>query len=77
MAPEGAPATSAVTPTACIGDCDRDGQVTVAEIIKLLKCALRVTPVELPCDCADVERDGGIRVADIVIAVNNALIGCS
>lgn len=63
------------TSTPCIGDCDGDGQVTVAEIIVGVNIALGTTAIS---SCPRFDRDGDttVSVDEIIVAVQNALNGC-
>ena len=63
------------TPTACLGDCNGDGEVSVDEIITAVNIALGTRPVD-DCRAADGNLDQQVTVEEIVTAVNNALVGC-
>jgi hypothetical protein len=65
-----------VAPAPCTGDCDGDGTVTIAELIRLVNLALG-TSGSMPCAAGDVNGDGAITVNEIVAAVNGALTGCA
>jgi YVTN family beta-propeller protein len=67
--------TSTPTPAGCPGDCNRDGSVTVDDILRMVNVALGNA---LLSDCAagDADHDGQITVDEILAAVNNALSGC-
>jgi len=61
---------------ACAGDCDMDGVVTVAELIRAVNVALgRLTPPD--CMDADVDADGRVSIAELVRAVTAALAACA
>jgi hypothetical protein len=60
----------------CIGDCDRDSNVTVDEVVTMVDRALGGAQ-ESTCNRGDLNRDTKITVDEIVTAVNNALQGCS
>ncbi len=68
-----------VTPTAeielCTGDCNRDLQVTVDELVTGVNIALGMLPVT-SCEAFDPDNSGSVTVDEIVTAVNNALNGC-
>ncbi len=78
-----APPTPTVTPTAtptptvpvsaCPGDCDGDGQVAIAELIRGVAAALGGA---LDCQAMDGDGDGLVAIAELVAAVNAALSGC-
>jgi hypothetical protein len=73
--------TGAATPTptepgsACIGDCNTNGQVTIDELIKGVNVALGNAPVD---DCAafDANHDGQVTIDELIRGVNNALGQC-
>jgi len=65
-----------LAPAPCTGDCNGDGQVTIAELITLVNLALG-TPGGTPCDAGDVNGDGTITVNEVIAAVNRALEGCA
>jgi CSLREA domain-containing protein len=67
--------TQTATPIPCIGDCDRDGQVTIAEIITMVNIALGSSPLT-DCAVGDANHDGVITVDEILAAVDNSLKGC-
>jgi len=62
--------------TACSGDCNSDGMVTVDEVLVLVNVALGSANVST-CGAGDVNQDSQITVDEILAAVNNALNGCS
>jgi hypothetical protein len=72
-------AVTAPTPTptlpACIGDCGRDGKVTVDELLTMVSIALGNASV-LDCQGGDANGDNHITVDEILRAVNDALNGC-
>lgn len=59
----------------CPGDCGRDGQVTVDELVTLVNIALGTLSVEA-CTAADTNEDASVTVDEIVSAVSGALQGC-
>ena len=59
----------------CIGDCDRDGNVTIDEIVTGLNIAQQVAPLAA-CVPMDANRDAAVTVNELVSALNNALYGC-
>lgn len=61
---------------ACIGDCDGDGDVAVAELIGLIGCALDPLPVERPCVACPAADAMPQTISTLIAAVNNALNGC-
>ncbi|MDX2166957.1 MAG: pre-peptidase C-terminal domain-containing protein [Deltaproteobacteria bacterium] len=74
----GTPATPTATgtPVTCVGDCNGDGEVTIAEITTVLNIALGNLPLD-DCPAADGDGSGSVDIADVIAAVNNALNGCS
>lgn len=62
------------TPCAA-GDCDRDGRVTVDELVTAVHIALgQIDPGT--CTNVDVDQDGTVTVDELVAAVHSALAGC-
>ena len=59
----------------CAADCNRDGIVTVGEILTMVNIALGNAPT-IDCLPGDANDDGHITVDEILMAVNNALNGC-
>src|SRR5262245_26116469 len=60
---------------ACVGDCNGDGKVSVAELI----IGVRISLGELPlsqCEAFDSTPDGMLHIEELVQAVNAALNGC-
>ena len=60
---------------ACPGDCDRDEQVTVNELITMVNIALDIVGLE-QCPAGDVDDNASITVNEIVTSVTRALNGC-
>jgi hypothetical protein len=60
--------------TPCLGDCDGDGAVTVAELIAGVNMVLNGDPAG--CPAMDGNGDGEVVIADLISAVSNALDGC-
>lgn len=56
----------------CAGDCDADGRVTVAELVRGVQCVL------MPRESASCEEcyDSALSISSLITAVNNALDGC-
>jgi hypothetical protein len=67
------------TPTplvsACVGDCNSNGEVAINELITGVNIALGRLPVDR-CPSFDIDDDGGIEINELITAVNNALAGC-
>jgi hypothetical protein len=60
---------------ACVGDCDLSAEVALDEILAIVNEALGNT-AESACSLADANSDGQIDIAELLLAVNNALYGC-
>jgi hypothetical protein len=60
---------------ACSGDCNRDGTVTVDELLRAVSVALGNQDV-YACPSADEDADGTVSIEEILTAVHNALTGC-
>jgi hypothetical protein len=60
----------------CPGDCSGNARVDVTELITVVNVALGETAIE-HCHRADLDRDGGIQVDEILQGVNSALDGCN
>jgi hypothetical protein len=60
---------------ACTGDCDGNGAVTVAELITGVRISLGEIALS-ECEAFDANRDGQLRIDELVAAVNNALGAC-
>jgi hypothetical protein len=59
----------------CVGDCDGDGKVGVAELIVGVRISLGEIPLS-QCVAFDATPDGTLRIEELVLAVNAALSGC-
>jgi hypothetical protein len=65
-------------PTDCAGDCDRNGAVTVAELVLSVNAALTAQPDRTRrCLPADTSLDFRITVDELAAAVTRLLRGCS
>ncbi len=62
-------------PPPCVGDCNRDGAVTVDEILTMVNIALGNASLSL-CPTGDGNGDQQITIDEILSAVNSALNGC-
>lgn len=60
--------------TACAGDCDEDGSVTIAELLTAVDLALGLPSAG--CVAADRDLDDVVTVAELTSAVHRALNGC-
>lgn len=59
----------------CVGDCDGDGSVVVAEIMSGVAIALARRPIPT-CSAMDADADFGVSVSELTTAVGFALRGC-
>lgn len=66
----------AVLPSACAGDCDGDGLVTIAEVVRAVAVALGSAPLST-CDAADADGSATVTIEEIVAALGAALDGCA
>lgn len=75
--PTPVPSTPTPSPTrsACFGDCDGNGSVTVNEILQAVQIALGE---ELPdrCSAIDADKNGRVSVNELVLAVKSLLQPC-
>lgn len=61
---------------ACVGDCNRDRAVTIAELLQLVNIALGNREPSA-CLAGDRGGDGSVTIDEILTAVNSALTGCA
>lgn len=59
----------------CAGDCDDDGTVSVNELVRGVGIALGAQPVGL-CIALDDNRDGEVRIPELISGVQSLLAGC-
>jgi hypothetical protein len=73
------PPTDTATPTAtmsaCVGDCDASGNVTVDELLRMVTITLGSAPIS-ECPDSDINHDGQFTIDEVLLAVNDALNGC-
>jgi len=62
-------------PGPCIGDCDSDGAVSIAELIRGVNIALGNRPIG-DCRRFDSNDDGTVTINELIQAVRAALAGC-
>jgi hypothetical protein len=67
--------TASATANPCPSDCNGSGSVTIEDITVLVDTALG-NAGDTVCGDADRNRDGAIRVDEILAAINLAIIGC-
>ena len=64
-----------MTPIACLGDCNGDGQVTVDEMINGVAIALGTRPIDT-CPAFDRNGSGEVTIDELIRAEQLALDGC-
>ena len=70
-----APAGANAGELACVGDCDRDGEVPISDLLVGVNIALGRFPV-FTCRDLDENHDMQVTIGELILAVNNALRGC-
>ncbi len=62
----------------CVGDCNRDGTVTVDEALSCVNASLQAGSIPLSTTCApcDANANGQVEINEIVIAIDNVLTAC-
>lgn len=58
----------------CAGDCDGDGMVSIAELVRAV--GLAISGSTEGCAAADLDDDGMIAINELIRAVRSALEGC-
>ena len=71
----GTPVIPTAPPSACIGDCNSDGQITVDELVKGVNIALGLTTPDV-CPAFDCNGNQKVTVDCLVKAVSASLNGC-
>jgi hypothetical protein len=75
-APHATPtATPAAPASHCAADCNRDGVVTVNELVSSINVALGRAPLEA-CPSSDRNGDNAVLIGDLIDGVGGALDGC-
>jgi len=59
----------------CPGDCNRDGTVTIDEVMGAVRIALRQANL-VSCSACDRNHDGAVTIDELLGAVRNVLHGC-
>lgn len=62
--------------TSCVGDCDRNGEVTVDELLAIVDVALGNAPIIGRCPAGDADGNGVVQITEVIAAVGGALNGC-
>jgi hypothetical protein len=60
----------------CAGDCDGDGVVTVAELVRAIGIVLGANQIDA-CRAADADGNGEVAVEELIAAVDAALNACA
>lgn len=68
-------ATPSPTVRGCVGDCDGNGAIAIAELIRAVRIALELLPLE-ECNAIDRNADGKAAINELIAAVNDALGPC-
>ena len=71
-----APSPATGIESACAGDCDRSGKVTLDELLAMVRMSIEEGSAA-SCLAADRSGDGRVQVAEIIAAVGSALKGCA
>ncbi|MBX3027154.1 hypothetical protein KF840_19820 [bacterium] len=66
---------TAYGPAPCVGDCNRDGVVTIDELLRGIRIALGLADASL-CWSIDASLDGSVSIEELIAAVQRALTGC-
>jgi hypothetical protein len=70
------PADPTDVPAICPGDCDGKGTVSIDELIRAVAIALELEQLD-GCANVDTNRDGMVKVNELIAAVQRALNGCT
>jgi hypothetical protein len=70
------PATNTPIANPCVGDCDRNGTVSIDELIRGVNIALELLGLD-ECPAFDADGDGVVGIGELILAVNAALGPCS
>lgn len=75
--PPGSTATPTRTPGSplCVGDCGGEGSVSTADLLDGIEIALGRLAL-FQCTSGDENRDGVVRIDELIVAVSNHLQGC-
>jgi hypothetical protein len=60
---------------ACVGDCNGDGEISIAELITGVRISVGAAPIET-CPAFDANGDRAVRIDELVLAVIAGLHGC-
>jgi immune inhibitor A len=67
-------ATPIMPPTSCTGDCDGSGEVTITELLTLVRMAAGSGG---SCAAGDANHDGQVTIDEVLEAVHHAVTGCA
>jgi len=59
----------------CVGDCNGDGAVSIADLVTAVNISLGATAVSA-CPAADRNSDGLVAISELITAVGHGLRGC-
>ncbi len=68
-------APASPSPTVCPGDCDRDGSVTIDELMRAVRINLGIASID-ECIASDLDVDGRITVSELIRSIKANLDGC-
>lgn len=74
VTPEPTPTETPVPPP-CVGDCDGNRIVSIAELIRGVNISLGRNDLSV-CPAFDANADGNVSIAELITAVNRLLLGC-
>ncbi|HSD09881.1 MAG TPA: hypothetical protein VLF14_02790 [Candidatus Binatia bacterium] len=60
----------------CAADCNRDGTVTIDEVVTALRISLGQSPIS-SCIAVDLDHDEEVRIDELVTAVQAVIHGCT
>lgn len=69
------PTQTPIQTSVCHGDCGGDLRVTVDELVRVVAIGLGMMPLD-QCPNGDANQDGQLTIAEMIVAVVNALDGC-
>lgn len=62
--------------TGCVGDCSGNRVCSIDELVTAVRIGLGTSPMQ-DCPIADANGDGHVHISELIVAVGNALAGCS
>lgn len=67
--------TATIDPGPCSGDCNADGEVTIDELLRSVNIALELAGLD-SCPSVDLDDSTAVEINELIVAVNQALLGC-